>query len=105
MTNLISISKLKRSLNVKLQHNPLSPKSLLVLLAALLLNGACGGAPDQCTEAAVKAEEERITKKLADFYTDNPATREYIKKKLADGRIDLEARSRLACQRAAAGKK
>ena len=105
MTNLISISKLRRSLNVKLQRNPLSPKSVLIPLAALLLNGACGGAPDQCTEAAVKAEEERITKKLADFYTDNPATREYIKKKLADGRIDLEARSRLACQRAAAGKK
>jgi hypothetical protein len=90
---------------VKLQHNTLAPKSLLVLLAALLLSGACGSAPDQCTEAAVKAEEERITKKLADFYTDTPATREYIKKKLADGRIDLEARSRLACQRAAAGKK
>ena len=60
MTNLISVSKLRRFFNVKLQHNTLSPKSLLVLLAALLLSGACGSAPDQCTEAAVKAEEEPV---------------------------------------------
>jgi len=105
MTNSISVSKFRRSLNVKLQRNTLSPKSLLVLLAALLLSGACSSALDKCTEAAVKAEEERITARLTVFYTDTPATREYIKKKLADGRIDLEARSRLACQRAAAGKK
>jgi hypothetical protein len=73
---------------------------MMAMLAALLVSG-CGSEVDKCTEAAVKAEEQRITTRLTGFYTDNADTREYIKKKLADGRLDLEAQSRLACMRAA----
>lgn len=88
---------------MKQQRKTLIPTALIAMMGALLAS-ACSSDIDKCTDATVKAEELRITTRLTGFYTDNADTREYIKKKLAAGRLDLEAQSRLACMRAAGTK-